>query len=434
MIFIRKVYLTLLFILTLSFSYGQINLDSLRAELSSLPDDTASINAVIKKGLHLRKINLDAGVVCLKHAVSKAKLVNNKYTLSKALLHLGATYNIIGDFGSAAENLIEGLRIAEKLENTELLVRAYLSLGNMYCYSQQTQLGKGMYYKALKLTEASGAKIETATLYNNLGALTYRESNLDPVKLRLSISYLLKALALVESTSNQDELIGKYNNLGLAYCDLNKYDSALYYLEKSKKIIDNESNPDDYIYYYNYIGRIYTQKKEYAEAEKAYLNSIEQAVILNDREWIYEGYLSLAIMYENQQNYQKAFEYYRRHSLLKDSIVNESNFAVASDIKNKFEREKKEVELNQLKTEQSKQKIFNVALILVSILTVLSGLMMYSRFKIKSVSENKLKIQNEIISQKNKDIMDSINYARKIQQSVLPQEKYIEREIKKLKG
>jgi hypothetical protein len=55
-----------------------------------------------------------------------------------------------------------------------------------------------------------------------------------------------------------------------------------------------------------------------------------------------------------------------------------------------------------------------------------------SRFKIKFVSENKLKIQNEIISQKNKDIKYSIYYARKIQQSILPSERHIEREIKRL--
>lgn len=432
MFFLRKAYFVLLFILTLSSSFGQFNLDSLQTELDKLPGDTASINSVIKKGLQLRKINLDAGVICLKHSVKLARLNGNEYILSRSLLNLGATYNIVGDFGTAAENLIEGLKMADKLDNGELLVRAYLSLGNMYSYSSQPTLAKGMYYKALKLAEANGAKIEAATLYNNLGALTYRQSNSKPDQLRLAISYLLKALEIVETTSSESELIGKYNNLGLAYCDFNKYDSALYYLEKSKKIIDKGNNADDYVYYYNYVGRVYTCKKEYAEAEKAYFNSIGQASILNDREWIYEGYLSLAIMYEEQGNYEKAFKYYRNYAWLKDSVMNESNFAVASDIKNKFDREKKEAELNQLKAEQSKQRIFNIALILVSILTVISGIMMYSRFKIKAESESKLKVQNEIISQKNKDITDSINYARKIQQSVLPTEKFIGKEMKRL--
>ncbi len=432
MIVLRKVYVVLALILTLSFSYGQINLDSLRTELGTLPADTGSVNSIIKKGLQIRKINLDAAIVCFNYAVKQAKNLKDNYLLSKALVNLGATYNILGDYASAAENLIDGLMLAEKLDNKELLIKSYLSLGNMYSYNQQPILAKGMYYKALKLAEASGAKIEKATIYNNLGALTYRASNLDPAQLRLAISYLLKALAIVETTSNKSELIGKYNNLGLAYCDFNKYDSALYYLEKSKKIIDLGNNPDDYIFYYNYVGRVYTSKKAFGEAEKAYLKSIAQAQVLNDREWIYEGYLSLAIMFEQQENFERAFTYYRSYASLKDSIVNASNFAVASDIKNKFDREKKEAELNQLKAEKAKQKIFDIALILVSILTIISVVMMYSRFKIKAQSEKKLQIQNDIITQKNKDITDSIVYARRIQQSILPSEKLLEKEMKRL--
>jgi phosphoserine phosphatase RsbU/P len=69
--------------------------------------------------------------------------------------------------------------------------------------------------------------------------------------------------------------------------------------------------------------------------------------------------------------------------------------------------------------------VFNIGLIIVSLLLVVSGIMMYSRFKIKAESEKKLKVQNEIISQKNKDITDSINYSRKIQDAILPSQKSI---------
>jgi tetratricopeptide (TPR) repeat protein len=424
--------LLFLFVFVSCFAYGQINLDSLKKELDLLPNDTASVSNLIKQSMQLRKINLDAAVVCSKSAVEKAKLVENKFLLSRSYLSLGATYNLLGDFGSSAENLIAGLRIAEEINSKELILRGYIGLGNMYSYSQQTSLGKGMYLKALKYAEGVDNKVERATILNNLGALTYRESNLDRVQLQKAVSYFLNALLFLESTENKTELIDKYNNLGLLYCDMAKPDSALYYLGKSKKIIDLNANPDDLIVYYNYLGRIYETKKEFAKSEEAYRSSLNEAVKLNDRDWIYENYLSLAGMYEGMENFERAFTYFRQYSLLKDSVMNESNFAVASDIKNKFEREKKESELNQLKAEQSKNKIFNIALILVSVLVVISGIMMYSRFKIKAESESKLKVQNDIISQKNKDITDSILYARKIQQSILPSEKRFEKEMKRL--
>ncbi len=44
-----------------------------------------------------------------------------------------------------------------------------------------------------------------------------------------------------------------------------------------------------------------------------------------------------------------------------------------------------------------------------------------------------LKAQKEIIEEKNKDITDSIYYARRIQRSLLPPEKYIQKNIDRLK-
>ena len=42
-------------------------------------------------------------------------------------------------------------------------------------------------------------------------------------------------------------------------------------------------------------------------------------------------------------------------------------------------------------------------------------------------SNKQLAIKNEIIEEKNKDILDSIRYAKRIQTSLMPTEKYIER-------
>jgi hypothetical protein len=45
-----------------------------------------------------------------------------------------------------------------------------------------------------------------------------------------------------------------------------------------------------------------------------------------------------------------------------------------------------------------------------------------------------LKSAYQIIEQKNKDILDSIAYARRIQHSLMPTEKYIEVKLKTLKN
>ncbi|MBK7668778.1 MAG: hypothetical protein IPJ32_16445 [Sphingobacteriaceae bacterium] len=58
---------------------------------------------------------------------------------------------MLGDFGSAAESLILSLKFAEEINDTALITKCLLTIGNMYSYSQQTKMAKGMYLKALKI-------------------------------------------------------------------------------------------------------------------------------------------------------------------------------------------------------------------------------------------------------------------------------------------
>ena len=44
-----------------------------------------------------------------------------------------------------------------------------------------------------------------------------------------------------------------------------------------------------------------------------------------------------------------------------------------------------------------------------------------------------VKKQKELVESKNKEVMDSINYAKRIQQSILPTSKYIDSSLKRLK-
>jgi len=55
------------------------------------------------------------------------------------------------------------------------------------------------------------------------------------------------------------------------------------------------------------------------------------------------------------------------------------------------------------------------------ILVVLLGVVVFSRYKTKKNLAAKLEEKNRIIEEKNKDIVDSINYAKRIQEAILPE-------------
>jgi hypothetical protein len=58
---------------------------------------------------------------------------------------------------------------------------------------------------------------------------------------------------------------------------------------------------------------------------------------------------------------------------------------------------------------------------------------MYNRFRVTRKQKAIIESQKEIVEEKQKEIMDSIRYAKRIQRSLLPLESTIEKTLKKLK-
>jgi len=66
-------------------------------------------------------------------------------------------------------------------------------------------------------------------------------------------------------------------------------------------------------------------------------------------------------------------------------------------------------------------------------LAIVLGIVILNRYRVKKKSEKELQRKNEIIEEKNKSITDSINYASRIQHSLMPNEKFIQKTLDRLK-
>ena len=258
-------------------------------------------------------------------------------------------------------------------------------------------------------------------------SVIYQTSKLNPAKIKKAISYLLRSIEIFQQNASDNNLVTEYTNVAVMYCDIHQYDSALYYLNESKKRIDKQNLPDDLIQYYATVGRVYNDKRELDSAVLYYNYSLEQAKKLDNVEWQYENYLSLSDVFENKGDYKSAHEYFAKFYYLKDSIVSKENVAKAADFQNKLEREKKEILIEKLEANEARNKAINYALIIGSVLILLLCILLFSRYQLKKKTASLLQGQNILISQKNKDVSDSIRYAKKIQDAILPGEEYVKK-------
>jgi len=367
----------------------------------------------------------------------EAEHISRKYNLDVELaysLHCECRYLLLkGDLEATVEKLNTAIALFEK-------------------HQEQTGLAKAYSLKSIAL-----------------GRLHKRKEELD---------YLLKAKAIYETTPDKDGQVSVLLNLSNVYGDIGAYDEALATLEEIKSMHLPPGGTDFYTEL-NY-GNVYYLKHEYKEAlyhyEKARQAAVTYKMIdseitgmtllaacylqLNEPENAHENYRSaialareyhllveekdalegLVDLHEKEKNYLAAFEALKRYKLLDDSLFNLEKVKSIHHMEQKLRLSEKEkiiaeqgfsLEKEKTALAEAKSNAFLLITGLVLAASVCLFLFYYSR-KIKRLlslirlQKKEVETQKEIIESKNKDVMDSIHYARHIQGSMLPSAKALE--------
>jgi hypothetical protein len=99
-------------------------------------------------------------------------------------------------------------------------------------------------------------------------------------------------------------------------------------------------------------------------------------------------------------------------------------------LKQKLEQEKKdELTAKELQSEKTQRNYFAGGLITLGILLIF----IYRSYHDKKRTNKELATKNIIIEEKQKEILDSIHYAKRIQKAQMPNDTVIEKAIKRLK-
>ncbi|HEV7231723.1 MAG TPA: SpoIIE family protein phosphatase, partial [Bacteroidia bacterium] len=141
---------------------------------------------------------------------------------------------------------------------------------------------------------------------------------------------------------------------------------------------------------------------------------------MSDPVMISEAEISLSEAYALKKDFEKAFHYSEEYQSLHDSLLNSDNLKRIAEAQSLYDSEKRQRRIELLEINAKEHRLINGVLVVGSVLLFALVLLMFNRYKLKNRSHKLLEHQNLLIAQKNKDITDSINYARKIQDAMLP--------------
>ncbi|MCL9805458.1 tetratricopeptide repeat protein [Flavobacterium amniphilum] len=273
-----------------------------------------------------------------------------------------------GHANKAYQMLRGNLIYYRKVQNFTGLGTNYLNIGLVHGTQNELDKAIGSFKRALyyyKKGNANNNKL--AACYSMLGnAYSYLNDE------KQSIKNYRKALQLED---DPEDLLSMQNNLGKAYADFKKYDSALYFFQKA--VIENKKIKSSYneMISSHYIGDLYLKMQQPDQAIqylKKGLGLAQQEKNLDDEMLINK---KLAEAYTLKGDYKSALQFHREYASLKDTLQTKSNTAEVKKIETKFELERQDAKLtlleNQKKLNEAELKKSNLILLMGSVVLLL---------------------------------------------------------------
>ncbi len=412
---------------------SQTAIDSLFLVLKNTKNDTVKANtlsaltATLPEGEWM-KYNDELNVLVemnLKNCSNPKLCEFYKKKQANVFENFGYQYMNKGDVAKAIEFYLKGLKIHEAL-NCKMEVAA--TYGNMgFVYQQQGNLNKALdFYKiSLKISQEINYNEGIATGYNNLGSI-----NKDLDNYKEAIDFYNKGLEAYREINDIDGIATSLNNVGIAYKLKGEHEKSLIWFKKALVEFKKTKDTEGYLYSLNNIGTAYFKLKQYDLALKYSDSSYVYAAKVNTIDGMRISAKSKYKIYKATNQYDKALEMYEKYVSLKDSIKNEKNHVAILEQQHQYNEEKEtlkhEKQIAIEKSEQQKNKLITSAIILILGIVLVFSLWLYKKFKettkqksIIEIQKQEVEHQKALVDEHQREIKDSINYAKRIQTSFL---------------
>ncbi|MBL4670431.1 MAG: tetratricopeptide repeat protein [Flavobacteriales bacterium] len=422
----------LLFLLLFAGSIsGQSNntIDSLQAELSSNTVDSFKVKLLNNLANQYR---ISGDLKRAKSYIDSALFITNKthWSYGKSMSYNNLAYiNIYeSDFEASMKNAVTALQIAEAANDKENLGFAYLYIGYVKLSIGETEEVLSYYQKSLSIRKELGNNYNLGYSYSYFGSYYNTIKNYDS-----SIYYHSLALIARLKTGDTRSIADSYLLIGSVLFKQKKYNEALknydFALEKYTVISDKRRLAETYRNY----AEVYLHQNKLNTAASYLSKSLKIAHEIGAIENLIPIYNELAYLHEKQGDYKSAYKAVRNHIEYKDSTNNNSVFREVTKqiLKYKTEKEKriKELEYQNEKAIQEKNKAILVAknktqqYILFGAATLILILAAVAFLIAKTLKTTR--IQKTVIEEQTKEIVDSITYAKRIQEAILPKNQFI---------
>lgn len=444
-IFSHILFACLLFVFT--FHANAVNTtDSLKQVLDGQTND--SIKIFLLNELSYEYVEKD-GSLALYYAQKALEIANrteSRFGLMRSWGQMGSAFRKLHNYNRAIECYINGEKYADELNDFARKSAFSHNIGLLYHELKQYDKAEKFFTLAMKADEKTGDVLNIAITLNSLGAL-YIEAD----KLAEAKKTLLRSCTVFKESGYSNQAAAAYRNLGITERKLGNTAAAIKCFEKSFDLYVSLSQRSKAAECLRLLAGLYHDKKDMAKAIFYFEKSQDYA---NDLTGIELG--SSNILYFVAEAYEKKGDHHKAYETLRKGFLSYQGYFTKLDSIKAFERDKafaematkydtekteKENQIQRLVIENEKASNSRKQVIIYSFvigLVLLGGLLFMvirsnnitkkASAEIKKQKEQ-IEIQRDEISYKNREITSSIEYAKSLQDAILPDESIIKKNL-----
>lgn len=349
----------------------------------------AVLNALLGSAYSVKGM-LPPGREYLNTAIKLYKKTDDTHNMAQAINSLGIIEGKIGNFQEAIKDFYQSLSIFEQEHDTLGIADSYLKIGVANMYSNNMDAALSFYQKSLALLHTYPVSGNYISLFNNIGTLYCKKG-----ELKNSIPYFEKSLKLSSVPKFIQLRPLPLLNLGLVYADLGNKEKGLNYLDSALKAAIASQTPDQEI-------RILMSIADIADDTAMAREALEQAgALVKDNDDISLKMLvtqQLATYYRSIGQYKKALEYTDTFTIVRDSVFSMQKAEAIANLESVYELKKSNIKIDELEAANKKNTLFRniiitIAIILATLLLLISFSLWRVRSLVKKLSESERKLR-----------------------------------------
>ncbi len=346
------------------------------------------INSISREAWLMRRLDLSKSIELAAEAFDASVNLNYKEGMAYCLRTLGVASFFRMQFQKALPDLQKARLLFMELDNHKATSSCYRNIGNIY-----TQIGV-----LDKATSSYEMAIEWARKSNDSKAIAYVNVNLGLIEQLKgnhleAISILLNSLEVLEKFEDKLAISETYFNIGNNFVQAGAWEDAEKYLLKALEVSENLGYLKGVAQTFTVLGNLYFKRNQTEKALKFMHEGLATALELNEKRIASETYRTLAEVYKSNGNLKKAIECFEQYDEMRGKLSAHDSRSLLESLQGEIELEKSE--------------------------------------KLLLESKNKeLEYAYRLIKEKNKDITDSLKYAKHIQGALLPPDQFISELLK----